>query len=74
MNLAGIITPGDRVRAVSATRIAYRDGTPIAAMEGDYVRPLIPLTDVAPAFAAEVATTLAGRPMPAVLSGFVGRS
>jgi hypothetical protein len=43
-------------------------------MEGDYVRPLIELSDVMPAFAAEVATTLAGRPMPAVLSGFLGRS
>jgi ATP-dependent Lhr-like helicase len=73
LNLAGIVTAGERVRAVTATRIAYRDGVPIAAMEGDYVRPLIPLGDVAPAFAADVATTLVGRPMPAVLSGFVGR-
>jgi hypothetical protein len=46
----------------------------MAALEGDYVRPLIEPTDVAPGLAAEVATTLAGRPMPAVLSGFVGRS
>ena len=74
LNLAGIVTAGDRVRAVTASRIAYRDGVPLAAMEGDYVRPLITLTDVAPALAAEVATTLAGRPMPAVLSGFLGRS
>ena len=62
------------MRAVAATRIAYRDGVPIAAMEGDYVRPLIALSDVEPAVAAEVARSLAGRPMPAVLSGFVGRS
>ena len=74
LNLAGIVTAGERVRAVTGTRVAYRDGVPIAAMEGDYVRPLIPLGDVAPAFAADVATRLAGRPMPAVLSGFVGRS
>ncbi|MCU1382944.1 MAG: cshA [Acidobacteria bacterium] len=74
LNLAGIVTAGERVRAATATRIAYRDGVPIAAMEGDYVRPLIPLGEVAPAFAADVATTLAGRPMPAMLSGFVGRS
>jgi len=46
----------------------------MAALEGDYVRPLIAVTDVAPALAAEVATRLTGRPMPAVLSGFVGRS
>jgi ATP-dependent Lhr-like helicase len=74
LNLAGIVTAGERVRAVAATRIAYRDGVPVAAMEGDYVRPLIPLTDVALPVVAEVATTLAGRPVPPVLSGFVGRS
>jgi hypothetical protein len=34
---------------------------------------LIPLIDVAPGLAAEIATTLAGRPVP-VLSGFVGRT
>ncbi len=74
LNLAGIVTTGDRVRAVAGTRVAYRDGIPMAALEGDYVRPLIAVTDVAPALAAEVATRLTGRPMPAVLSGFVGRS
>ncbi len=74
LNLAGIVTSGERVRAVSGTRLAYCDGVPMAALEGDYVRPLIEPTDVAPGLAAEVATTLAGRPMPAVLSGFVGRS
>jgi len=74
LNLAGIVSTGERVRAVAATRVAYRDGIPMAALEGDYVRPLISLTDVAPALAAEVATRLTGRPMPAVLSGFVGRS
>jgi ATP-dependent Lhr-like helicase len=74
LNLAGIITAGERVRTVASTRLAYRDGVPLAALEGDYVRLLIDPTDVAPALAAEVATTLAGRPMPAVLSGFVGRS
>jgi ATP-dependent Lhr-like helicase len=74
LNLAGIVSTGERVRAVAATRVAYRNGIPMAALEGDYVRPLISLTDVAPALAAEVATRLTGRPMPAVLSGFVGRS
>jgi len=74
LNLAGIVTAGDRVRAVAATRVVYRDGIPLAAMEGDYVRPLILTIDVAPETVAEVATTLVGRPMPAILSGFVGRS
>jgi ATP-dependent Lhr-like helicase len=74
LNLAGILTAGDKVRAVAPTRMAYRDGVPVAVLEGDYVRPLIALTDVAPAVIAEVATTLVGRPVAAVLSGFVGRS
>ncbi|MGH9143396.1 MAG: Lhr family helicase, partial [Vicinamibacterales bacterium] len=70
LNLSGIITSGDRVRAATSTRIAYRDGVPMAALEGDYVRPLIELSGVAPGIAAQVATTLTGR---TVLSGFVGR-
>jgi ATP-dependent Lhr-like helicase len=74
LNLAGIITTGDRVRAVAATRVLYRDGIPLAAMEGDYVRPLMLTIDVPPEMAAAVATTLVGRPMPGILSGFVGRS
>lgn len=74
LNLAGIVTTGDRVRAVAGTRVLYRDGVPLAAMEGDYVRPLTMAMDVAPETAVEVATALVGRPMPAILSGFVGRS
>ncbi|MCH8190494.1 MAG: DEAD/DEAH box helicase, partial [Chloroflexi bacterium] len=31
LNLVGILTPGDRVPAVAANRIVYRDGVPIAA-------------------------------------------
>src|SRR5262249_34300067 len=73
LNLAGIVTSGERVRAVAASRIVYRDGVPLAAMEGDYVRPLVEVTDVAPAVASDVASLLAGRPMPPVISGFVGR-
>ncbi len=70
LNLAGIVTAGDRVPAVSATRIAYRNGVPLAVLEGDYMRPL---ADIDPAAAAEVTSALVGRPMPPVLSGFVGR-
>jgi ATP-dependent Lhr-like helicase len=31
LNLAGIITAGDRVRAVSGARVAYKNGAPLAA-------------------------------------------
>ena len=71
LNLTGIITTGDRVRAAAASRVVYRDGVPVAALEGDYMRPL---TDIASDVAAEVATVLTGRRMPAVTSGFVGGS
>src|ERR1700741_875692 len=33
LNLAGIVTAGDRVRASTATRVVYRDGVPLVAME-----------------------------------------
>jgi hypothetical protein len=39
-------------------------------MEGDYVRQL---ADVPSSIAADVTSALAGRRLPAVLSGFVGR-
>jgi ATP-dependent Lhr-like helicase len=71
LNLAGIVTAGERVRAHTATRVAYSDGVPLAVLEGDYVRPL---TDVPPAVASQVATALAGRPVPPVVSGYVGRN
>jgi ATP-dependent Lhr-like helicase len=71
LNLAGIVTTGDRVAAVATTRLVYRDGVPLAAIEGDYMRPL---AEIPPSLAAEVATALAGRRMPPVLSGYVGRA
>ena len=57
--------------AVTATRIAYRNGVPLAVMEGDYIRPL---AEIDPSIAADVASALAGRRMPPVISGFVGRA
>jgi ATP-dependent Lhr-like helicase len=70
LNLTGILAGNDRVRAVTSTRIVYRDGVAVAAMEGDYLRPL---ATVDPALAADVASAAAGRRMPAIGSGFVGR-
>jgi ATP-dependent Lhr-like helicase len=69
LNLAGFVDAGDRVRAVPAHRIVYRDGVPLAALEGEYMRPL---RDIEPAIAADVASALAGRRLPAITSGFVG--
>ena len=70
LNLTGILTSGDRVRAVTASRIVYRDGVALAALEGDYLRPL---ADIDPARRGDVASALAGRRVPAVTSGFIGR-
>ena len=70
LNLTGVLTSGDRIRAVTSTRIAYRDGVPVAALEGDYLRPLAQIDGAA---AGEIASALAGRHVPALTSGFVGR-
>jgi ATP-dependent Lhr-like helicase len=70
LNLAGIVTAGERIAAIASTRIVYRNGAPVAAMEGDYIRPL---ATIDPSIAADVASALAGRRVPPVVSGFVGR-
>jgi ATP-dependent Lhr-like helicase len=69
LNLTGIITPGDRIRVAAGNRIVYRNGVPVAAMEGDMLRTL---AELEPAVAAEAAAAAAGRRVP-VLSGYVGR-
>jgi ATP-dependent Lhr-like helicase len=69
LNLTGIITPGDRIRAAAGNRVVYRNGVPCAAMEGDMIRMLC---DVDPGIASDVAAAAAGRRVP-VLSGYVGR-
>jgi ATP-dependent Lhr-like helicase len=69
LNLTGMVTSGERVRAAAATRIVYRDGQPVAVLEGDYVRPL---AEIHPDEAAQISSALTGRAL-AVLSGYVGR-
>jgi ATP-dependent Lhr-like helicase len=77
LNLTGIITPHDasaslgagRIRVATGNRLVYRDGVPIAAMEGDLLKTL---ADVEPAIAMEAAAAAAGRRVP-VISGYVGR-
>ncbi|HKE87982.1 MAG TPA: hypothetical protein VKB50_29705, partial [Vicinamibacterales bacterium] len=69
LNLTGIITPGDRLRTAAGNRIVYRNGVPLAALEGDMLRTL---GEIDPAIAADVAAAAAGRRVP-VVSGYVGR-
>jgi ATP-dependent Lhr-like helicase len=66
LNLIGALTSGDRIRAITSTRIAYREGVPVAVREGDYIRPL---ADVDADAAAAIAIALAGRPRPAIVAG-----
>jgi ATP-dependent Lhr-like helicase len=69
LNLTGIVTPGDRLRTAAGNRIVYRNGVPLAAMEGDMLRVL---GDSDPVTAAAAAAAAAGRRVP-VISGYVGR-
>jgi ATP-dependent Lhr-like helicase len=40
LNLLGILTPGPRVAALTANRILFLDGLPLAALEGGAIRKL----------------------------------
>jgi ATP-dependent Lhr-like helicase len=74
LNLAGILDSGERVRSTPGNRLVYVDGVPVAALEGEYIRPLVGMTGLEASTAAQVATALAGRPLPAVTAGYVGRA
>jgi ATP-dependent Lhr-like helicase len=69
LNFTGVITPGDRIRAAASNRIVYRNGIPVAAMEGDMLRQLANLDGEV---AAQAAAMAAGRQVP-VIRGYVGR-
>jgi ATP-dependent Lhr-like helicase len=43
LNLTGIVTSGERVRAAGRNRLAYRDGIPVGVIERETVRGLVPL-------------------------------
>ena len=70
LNLTGIITGSERLRTAAGNRIVYRNGIPVAALEGDMLRTF---AEVDPAIAADVAAAAAGRRVP-VFSGYVGRT
>jgi ATP-dependent Lhr-like helicase len=38
LNLLGILTPGSRLAALTASRLVYRDGLPVAALSGGKVQ------------------------------------
>jgi ATP-dependent Lhr-like helicase len=43
LNLAGILTPGPKLSALAGNRVLYRDGIPIAFLEGDVTKLLEPV-------------------------------
>jgi ATP-dependent Lhr-like helicase len=63
LNLAGIVTAGDRVRVAGRNRLVYRDGVPLAVREGEEVRELATIES---SIASDVARAL-GRPVPRAL-------
>jgi len=64
LNLSGILTAGERIRAARRNRIVYRDGIALAVMEGDFVRELAPTE---PAIAADVSRALGRRALSGVV-------
>jgi ATP-dependent Lhr-like helicase len=42
LNMTGIVTPGERIAAVARSRVLYRDGVPVLALEGGEVKPAGP--------------------------------
>jgi ATP-dependent Lhr-like helicase len=43
LNLVGVLTAGERIRAAAGNTLVYRDGLPIAVVENEVVRELVPL-------------------------------
>jgi len=43
LNFTGILTPGDRIRATTGSRVVYRNGVPVEASEGESVSPTVPV-------------------------------
>jgi len=70
LNLVGILTPGPRLPALTANRVLYRDGVPLAVRTGGETRTLDRLD---PAEDWEARRALARRPRPPQLRIDAGR-
>jgi ATP-dependent Lhr-like helicase len=71
LNLVGIATPGDRLPALAGNRLLYRDGLPIAVLEGREPRFLVDL-DNATRWQAQSA--LVRRSVAPKLKAYLGKS
>jgi ATP-dependent Lhr-like helicase len=71
LNLVGIATPGDRLPALAGNRLLYRDGEPIAVLEGREPRFLV---DLDPATRWQAQSALVRRSVAPKLKAYLGRS
>jgi ATP-dependent helicase Lhr and Lhr-like helicase len=71
LNLVGIATPGDRLPALAGNRLLYRDGEPIAVLEGREPRFLV---DLDPVTRWQAQSALVRRSVAPKLKAYLGRS
>jgi ATP-dependent Lhr-like helicase len=68
LNLLGVFSLGHRLAAISGNRVLYRDGVPIALLEGKEVRFIV---DVPQADRWELQKVLVQRHIPPKVKGYV---
>jgi ATP-dependent Lhr-like helicase len=71
LNLVGIATPGDKLAALPGNRLLWRDGEPIAVLEGREPRFLV---DLDPATRWQAQSALIRRSVAPKLKAYLGRS
>jgi ATP-dependent Lhr-like helicase len=71
LNLTGIVTPGERIPALARSRVVYRDGIPVAALEKGTVRWLVEATG---AEALEIERVLVRKRVSPALRAYLGRA
>jgi ATP-dependent Lhr-like helicase len=71
LNLVGIATPGDRLPALAGNRLLYKDGAPLAVLEGKETRFLV---DVDNATRWQAQSALVRRSVAPKLKAYLGRS
>ncbi len=70
LNLTGIVTPGERIAALVRNRVLYRDGVPVAALEGGKMRRL---AELEPTRTRELEAALVRRKVPPALRLYLGK-
>jgi ATP-dependent Lhr-like helicase len=68
LNLTGIVTPGDRISALTTNRVLYQDGVPVLAREAGEIRPLQPGVEAT----AELVHALVRKQSTAQLRSYLG--